>query len=250
MICISELTSWLSGLDSTSHVGVDEGGLTLVEVRSNSLTAGAYIEVGGCDEDPDTRTDRTGSAAVTAGPARTTAAPYLAVITVADLLEMVGGTLTRAELEQVRARVKCSSIGEVLGDVVFAIIEARRRELTDSVRAFGDTTTFAGCLGAVPLASVPAERIGSLFTAIEAVTGLALVRVRCGEDAWLGVEDPISGRLFEVGDLFDAWLHGDGASPGSTAGWIGPVVDSFTCDELIQTGPHDYVLPETPRGAR
>ncbi|WP_062985936.1 hypothetical protein [Nocardia anaemiae] len=248
MIEVFELMSWLSGLDSTGQVGVAEGGLRLVEVRNDDLTAGAYIEVGGCAEEPDTRTDQTGSAEVTAGPARTTAAPYLAVITVADLLGMVGGTLTRAELGQVRARVKSSSIGEVLGDVVFAVTEARRRELTDSVRAFGDGTAFAGCLGAVQLASVPAERIGSLFTDIETATGLALVRVRCGDDAWLGVEDPATGRLFEIDDLFDAWLHGDSASPGLTTHWVGHVVDSFTRDELIQTGPHDYVLPETVRG--
>ncbi|WP_406278999.1 hypothetical protein OH799_11195 [Nocardia sp. NBC_00881] len=249
MIAIFELMSWLSGLDSTGYVGVDKGAAALVEVRDNGLTAGACIEVGGRDEEIDTRTGQTGSAGVTAGPARTTAAPDLAVITVADLLEMVGGTLTRAELEQVRARVKCSSIGDSLGDVVFGVIEARRRELTDSVRAFGDTSAFAGCLGPTPLASVPAERIGSILTAIEAMTGLTLVRVRCGEDAWLGVEDPTSGRLFEIDDVFDAWLHGAGTSPGSTVHWIGPVVDSFTRDELIETGPHDYVLPETP-GAR
>ncbi|MEV4130329.1 hypothetical protein [Nocardia sp. NPDC049707] len=197
-------------------------------------------------EEPNTRTDQTGSAEVTAGPARTTAAPYLAVITAADLLGRLGGTLTRAELGQVRARVTCSRVGEVLGDVVFAVTEAHRRELTDSVRGFGDGTAFAGCLGAVPL--VPAERIGLLFTDIETATGLALVRVRCGEDAWLFVEDPASGRLFEIDDLFDAWLHGAGASPGLTAHWVGHVVDSFTRDELIQTGPHDYVLPETVRG--
>lgn len=101
----------------------------------------------------------------------------------------------------------------MLGDVVLAVTESRRRELTDSVRGFGDGTAFAGCLGAVPLVSVPAERIGSLFTDIETATGLVLVRVRCGDDAWLGVEDPMSGRLFEIDDLFDAWLRGNSASP-------------------------------------
>jgi hypothetical protein len=66
--------------------------------------------------------------------------------------------------------------------LVFAVTETRRRELTDSVRAFDDAADFAGCLGTVALASVPAERIGSLFSDIETETGLALVRVRCG---WL-----------------------------------------------------------------
>ncbi len=89
--------------------------------------------------------------------------------------------------------------------------------------------------------SVPTERIGSPLTGIETATGLALVRVRCGEDAWLGVDDRTSGRLLEIDDLFDAWLQRDSASPGSSTHWVGHVVDSFTRDELIQTGPHDYV---------
>ncbi|WP_040698926.1 hypothetical protein [Nocardia vinacea] len=198
MIEVSELMNWLSGLDSTGQVGVDEGGGALVEVREDDLTAAAYIDVG--DTTTNVRTGKAGSAAVTAGPTRTTAPLDPAVITVADLLGLVGTMITRAELDQVRARVKCSSIG----DVVFAVTEARRRELTHSVRGFGDGTAFAGCLGAEPLASVPAERIGSLLTDIETATGLALVRVRCGDDAWLGVDDPASGRLFEIDDLFDA----------------------------------------------
>lgn len=110
MIEVSELMNWLSGLDSTGQVSVDEGRGALVEAREDDLTAATYIEVG--DTTTNVRAGKAGSAAVTAGPTRTTAPLDLAVITVADLLGMVGGLITRAELDQVRARVTCSSIGE------------------------------------------------------------------------------------------------------------------------------------------
>ncbi|WP_280311162.1 hypothetical protein [Nocardia abscessus] len=53
MITVQELRTWASGLDLSGHVGIDEGGLTLVEVPEHDRLSGAYLEVGGCDEDPD-----------------------------------------------------------------------------------------------------------------------------------------------------------------------------------------------------
>ena len=53
MIPVHELRTWSYGLDPSGHVGIDEGGLTLVELPDRDPLAGAYLEVGGCDEDPD-----------------------------------------------------------------------------------------------------------------------------------------------------------------------------------------------------
>lgn len=184
-------------------------------------------------------------AATMAPHEQVTAVPEAAVITVADLQKMVGCKLTHTELADVRTAVNNSSIGEALGDVISAVTDRRRRELTDTVRAFRDPTAFHGCLGSAPLALLTTERIAQLLAGIETATGLALIRILCGEDARLCVDDPATGRLFEVSELLDAWLHGDVTAPGLTADWIGLAVDDLNHDELIQIGPHDYLLPET-----
>ncbi|MGN2634969.1 hypothetical protein ACTD5D_02000 [Nocardia takedensis] len=244
MISVPELRAWVSGLDTSGFVGIDEGGLTLVEVGDADLRTGAYLEVGGCDDDTEIEPP-----SVTAvEPAGVSASPGAAVISVADLLAMVGGSLTRTELPKVRAAIRNSSIGDSLGDVVFAVSSGRRRELTATLRALTDPDAFTTRLGPAPLISVSAERIGGLFAAIEEATGLSLIRVRCGDAARLCVEDRATGRLFEVGDTLESWLLGDATFPGLTAEWIGATVDDFTRDELTPTGPHDYQLPEnTPR---
>ncbi|MEU2042739.1 hypothetical protein [Nocardia niwae] len=59
---------------------------------------------------------------------------------------------------------------------------------------------------------------------------------------------PGTGRLFDLGDIFELWLHGDLPIPGSTTLWIGEPVDDFTHDELTPVGPHDYRLPEPAPG--
>lgn len=48
MESVTEIKRWLGTLYPTSYVGVDEGGLTLVEiaVKDNKAT-GAYLEIGG-----------------------------------------------------------------------------------------------------------------------------------------------------------------------------------------------------------
>ncbi|PPJ36444.1 hypothetical protein C5E45_20585 [Nocardia nova] len=166
------------------------------------------------------------------------------VVSVADLLAMVGGSLTRAELGRVRQAIRRSSIGEVLGDVVFGVITARQRELTTQLRPLTDPDAFAGRLGRELLSSVTGERIGRLFAEIEEATGLSLIRVCCSEAARLCVRDADTGRLFDLGDIFESWLHGDMPIPGPTALWIGEPVDDFTGDELTPTGPHDYRLPD------
>ncbi|WP_063043930.1 hypothetical protein [Nocardia pseudovaccinii] len=242
MISVQELHTWVSGLDTSGFVGIDDGGLTLVEVRDDEPLTGAYLEVGGCEDDTGAAPQLPSVTAVEA--VRVNAPARAAVISVADLLGMVGGSLTRTELPQVRDAIRKSSIGETLGDVVFSVITARQRELTGQLRAFTDPDTFTGRLGQVLLSSVPGERIGGLFAEIEEATGLSLMRVCCGEAARLCVQDRGTGRLFDLGDIFELWLRGDLPIPGPTTLWIGEPVEDFTRDELTPTGPHDYRLPE------
>ncbi|MEU6191357.1 hypothetical protein [Nocardia sp. NPDC047038] len=241
MISVQELHRWVAGLNTSSFVGIDEGSLVLVEVRDDEHLTGASIEIGGYENDTG---DAPQPSAMAVEPARVSAPLEAAVISVADLLAMVDGSLTRTELSMVRAAIRKSSIGDSLGDVVFAVISERRRELTAELRPFTDPDAFTARLGSGPLVSVAAERIGGLFAAIKEATGLSLIRVRCGDAARLCIEDQATGRLFEIGDTLELWLRGDITTPGPTAAWIGAPVDDFTHDELTRTGPHDYQLPE------
>jgi len=50
MIGKAELLAWVKTLDSKSEIGIDEGGLTLVEVLSDDTT-GSYYEIGGIPEE-------------------------------------------------------------------------------------------------------------------------------------------------------------------------------------------------------
>ncbi|MGW4367006.1 hypothetical protein ACWEKT_15295 [Nocardia takedensis] len=244
MITVQDLHAWVCGLDPFGHVGIDEGGLSLVEIREYDPRAGAYLEVGGCDEDP-APTGPPPPPGLDPGPV--SVEPGAAVVSVADLLAMVGGSLTRAELPRVRAAIGNSSIGAALGDVVFSVIAARRRELTWRLRPVTDPDLFTGRLGPDPLSSVPSEHIGRLFARIEDATGLSVMRVCCGDGARLCVLDRGTGRLFDLGEDFEAWLRGDLPDPGPADGWIGAPTDDFTLDELTPTGPHDYRLPEPAR---
>lgn len=53
MMTVKELREWLDLLDSESFVGVDEGGLTLVQVLPGEVPqlSGNYIELGGVPEE-------------------------------------------------------------------------------------------------------------------------------------------------------------------------------------------------------
>jgi hypothetical protein len=116
------------------------------------------------------------------------------------------------------------------------------------VQAFSDASAFAGYLGPVPLASVPAERdrIDPYRHRNRDRTGVGAGPARRRRLA--GRRRSAQRSSFEIDDLFDAWLHGSCGNPGLTAHWIGPAVEGFTRDNLIETGPHDYVLPEITGG--
>ena len=47
MIGKAELLAWVKTLSDDSRIGVDDGGLCLVEVLSDDTTGEAYMEVGG-----------------------------------------------------------------------------------------------------------------------------------------------------------------------------------------------------------
>lgn len=53
MTSVKELKAWLETLAEDSTVAIDEGGLTLVELGSNDLPTGAYLEVGGMEDAND-----------------------------------------------------------------------------------------------------------------------------------------------------------------------------------------------------
>ncbi|WP_040713620.1 MULTISPECIES: hypothetical protein [Nocardia] len=238
MIPVPELRTWAAGLDLSHHVGIDEGGLTLVEIPDHDRSSGAYLEVGGCDDDPDPTDPPT----METGPV--SAAPGSVVVSVADLLALVGGTLTRAELPRVRAAIRDSSVGDTFSEVVFAVITARRHELLAGLREFFNPGAFTGRLTHRPLAELPSDHIGRLFGQIEHASRLSLMRVCCGDAARVCVLDRETDRLFDLGETFQAWLHGDAPLPGAVTGWIGDPVDDFTYDELTHIGRHDYRLPE------
>lgn len=50
MMSVSDLKQWLETLDPKSSVGVDEGGLTLIEVNESGKRTDAYLEIGGIPE--------------------------------------------------------------------------------------------------------------------------------------------------------------------------------------------------------
>lgn len=47
MVSVKELRAWLDTLPEDSSVGVDDGGLTLIEVNAEGDETAAYYEVGG-----------------------------------------------------------------------------------------------------------------------------------------------------------------------------------------------------------
>ncbi len=47
MMSKAEIQEWLNGLNPNSSVGIDEGGLTLVEIGPEGKSTGVYLEIGG-----------------------------------------------------------------------------------------------------------------------------------------------------------------------------------------------------------
>jgi hypothetical protein len=46
-IAVKELKAWVETLDEKNSVGVDDGGLTIVELTPEGTETGAYLEIGG-----------------------------------------------------------------------------------------------------------------------------------------------------------------------------------------------------------
>lgn len=70
MVNRDELLHWLHTLTRDSCIGIDEGGLTLVEVLADDTLGEAYIEVGGvpeCCEGPCTAACMPGEACPVCG---------------------------------------------------------------------------------------------------------------------------------------------------------------------------------------
>ncbi|MFI6220131.1 hypothetical protein ACIBEH_06220 [Nocardia salmonicida] len=105
MITISELLTWAATLDPTGNVGIDEDGLTLVELPPRPATAtGAYLEIAGYDDDPASA----GQVTVAATESLMLARQGSPVIAVSDV-GMVVGALTAAELRLIRTAIKGSA---------------------------------------------------------------------------------------------------------------------------------------------
>jgi hypothetical protein len=239
VIKISELLAWAATLDPTGHVGIYEDGLTLVELPPRAATTtGAYLEIGGYD---DPTSDH---ATVTTPEPLVLARQTEPVIAVSDL-GMLVGPLTTAELRLIRTAIKGSTVYEALDEVVFAAFGARRKALTRTLCPFPAPTAFQGCLDVTALDAVPTETVVTVLTQIRNATGLALLLIRGGGARRLCVEDPETGRLFDIGDDFGSWLRGDTDNPGDTAEWIGPEVEDFTRIDLTPTAAGEYLLVHT-----
>ncbi|MFD6105530.1 hypothetical protein ACFWFQ_22985 [Nocardia salmonicida] len=244
MITVSELLTWAATLDPTGRVGIDKDGLTLIELPARPATAtGAFLEIGGYDDDAASH-----QATVTATESLVLARPGSPVIAVSDL-GMLVGPLTAAELRLIRTAIQGSTVYEALDEVVFAAFGARREALTRALCEFPDPDAFQGCLNDTVLDSAPAEVVG-ILARIRDATGLLLVLIRRGDAGRLCVEDPETGRLFDIGDDLDSWLRGDGDDPGEPAKWIGPAVEEFTRVDLTPTAAGDYQLVQAPTPPR
>ncbi|MFI6220132.1 hypothetical protein ACIBEH_06225 [Nocardia salmonicida] len=108
-----------------------------------------------------------------------------------------------------------------------------------------DPDAFQGCLDDTALESAPGEVVGVLAR-IRAATGLMLVLIRRGDARRLCVEDPETGRLFDIGHDLDSWLRGDSNDPGKPAEWIVLAVEDFTRVDLTPTAAGDYQLLQPP----
>jgi hypothetical protein len=53
MVNKAELLRWVNTLDDNSCIGVDEGGLCLVEVLPDNTRGEAYCEIGGIPEEAE-----------------------------------------------------------------------------------------------------------------------------------------------------------------------------------------------------
>ncbi|MBF6370093.1 hypothetical protein IU469_30950 [Nocardia puris] len=239
MLTVPDLIEWLTTLAPTSLVAIDDGGMVLEEISPGGHATGAYLEVGGFVPDP---AEAPVGGLTASGHA---AHPGLPVISVSDLLGMLGGTLTHIELADVRVLIPRSSISDSLGDVLDAAIGERRHQLTALLCEPADPSRFAGCLGTGTLARVPAEHLDAVFAEFEIATGLPLIRVS-GNDgvARVCVELP-TGRLLDLGEDLLAWLQGDEPALPPINAWIGEAALDLDPDELIPVGARDYVLATT-----
>lgn len=53
MIIVQDLEAWLKTLRPSNLVGVDDGGLTLIELHKDGQPTGNYLEIGGVPGAPD-----------------------------------------------------------------------------------------------------------------------------------------------------------------------------------------------------
>ncbi|GAA5091369.1 hypothetical protein [Nocardia iowensis] len=165
-----------------------------------------------------------------------------AVITVVELLAMTGGVVLPSELDRVRQLIPRSSLRDALGDVVSAAIDSFRRELAASIPAFHPPPRLGGCFTACRLAEVAQATINDAFSALGGLSTLRIVRVTHCDIAIACIEDPTTGRFYELDGDLQSWLHGDEQSPGDPEFWIGEAIDDFTRVDLHPTGPHTYLL--------
>ncbi|WP_433574840.1 hypothetical protein [Nocardia brasiliensis] len=172
-----------------------------------------------------------------------------AVITVADLLGVTGGVVLPAELDRMRQFMPRSSVFAALGDVASAVIDSFRRELAASIPVFHPPPRLGGCFTAAPLAEVAQAAINEAFSTLGALSTLRIVRVTYCDIAIACIEDPTTGRFYELDGELQSWLHGEQRSPGDPAFWIGAAIDDFTRVDLHPTGPHTYLFAPTTRRA-
>ncbi|MGY1948475.1 hypothetical protein [Nocardia asiatica] len=230
MIFAHEFMTWLSGLDPSSRLTIDYGVVKLTAAPTDTTPAASLILAGDPSEPP----------------ASTDLAAQEPVITVEELLEMVGGTLTAAELTRLRQAIPRSSVRDSLGEVLAAAIDAQRDEFARAATVFDPPAALASCLAGASIAEHHPWILGAVLDTVQRLSGVRIVRVRYDDIAHLCIPDPATGRCYELDGALEAWLYGDSDSPGEPASWIGAAIHDYTFSDLVHIERYDYHLRPDP----
>ncbi|WP_329405453.1 hypothetical protein OG563_26695 [Nocardia vinacea] len=167
------------------------------------------------------------------------------LVSVTGLRRMVPGVLTSSELDQLREQIPYSSIRDAFRENIFQMLDSRRAELAESVPPWDPPSDLGGAFRRWPsLDAVPTATIGSVLSTLSHFCGIRIVRVSNDGFAHLRFVDPNGVRFYEVDGGLEPWLSGRRKSPGSSREWFGNPTYDFQPNELVETGPNDYLLPD------
>ncbi|MEV0297129.1 hypothetical protein [Nocardia sp. NPDC050710] len=167
------------------------------------------------------------------------------LLSVPGLLRMLPGPLSTAELDRLRELIPASSVRDAVRENVFMLIQDRRDQLASAIAAGEPPSGLAGALHEWPsLEAIPAQVIAEVCAQLSQFVGMRIVRVHGYGVTHLYFEDPTKVRFYSVEGDLTRWLRGHSSTPGLPADWIGEPVYDLPADELVETSPHDLVLPD------